>query len=137
MGRAARSIAACRSGWGGPCGPAAHAGWRKTAQNMAVPRRFNPSDPGNKNSESGSPALELRLPVRPGNVPQNHVPTHTPPGAGTFQSRVRRPSPRAPGPASSRPGAQRCDWRAGHPEPEPRGGPPDGRFCHMGIACPA
>ncbi|GGR00132.1 hypothetical protein GCM10010280_55240 [Streptomyces pilosus] len=37
--------------------PAAYAGWRKTAQNMAVPCRFNPPGPGNKKAEPRSSVL--------------------------------------------------------------------------------
>ncbi|GGQ11713.1 hypothetical protein GCM10010266_38650 [Streptomyces griseomycini] len=88
--------------------PAAYAGWRKTAQNMAVPRRFNPLGPGKKNSEPRKPGVGTPTsgPLEP-MPPLSHVPSHTPPGAGTFQSRVRRPSPRAPGPAPSCPGTCR------------------------------
>lgn len=32
-------------------------------------------------------------------------------------------------------GPRRRRQRAAHPVPEPRGEPPDGRFCHTGIAC--
>src|SRR5690606_21904037 len=76
--------------------------------------------------------------------PLSHVPAHTPPGAGTPPAGLGALPPGAgPGFSSARPArlgarlpALRA-WKAGHPEPEPRGGPPDGRLCHMGIACRA
>ncbi|GAA3200181.1 hypothetical protein GCM10010451_58360 [Streptomyces virens] len=65
---------------------------------MAVPRRFNRLDPGNKTSGPGSsdPGPKPRRvqygPVRsPG--PLSHVPTHNPPGAGTSQAGFGAPPP--------------------------------------------
>ncbi|CAM5343442.1 hypothetical protein SFUMM280S_10830 [Streptomyces fumanus] len=87
-----------------------------------VPTYRNPKRSGSRSDASWA----ARCPRRPGARP--------PPGAGTFPSRTRR-SP--PGrrvrltPSSGRAQA----WGAGHPEPEPRGGPPDGRLCHRGIDC--
>lgn len=100
---------------------------------MARNAAFNRQDPGNKTSRQGSSASEDTDPQRTGS--HRPSPDALPPAPGLSPSRASAPNPPGcRGPALSRAGAGL--ERAGHPVPEPRGGPPEWQIVPHGHSLP-